>query len=135
MKALYMAHSGLRYLVVLVGILAIVYFAIGLLTKRPAGKPVRIVGSAFVGLLDLQILLGIILVATGRWYPALIGHVVPMLLAAGVAHGLLAANRKRPTPGYTLPLVAVVVAFALIWLGITAIQRGLFGSVPYYPLG
>jgi vacuolar-type H+-ATPase subunit I/STV1 len=125
MNILFQAHSGLRYLVLLVGLVALAYFVSGLVTKRPVGKPVRILGSSFVGLLDLQILLGIIMVAMGRYYPRLIGHIVMMLVAATVAHVLLVVNRKRPNPGYVLPLIAVAVALALIAGGLMAIGRGL----------
>jgi hypothetical protein len=125
MNFLFQAHSGLRYLVLLVGLAALVYFLSGLMTKRPVDKGVRILGSSFVGLLDLQVLLGIIMVAMGRFYPQLIGHIVMMVLAAAETHVLLVLNRKRPNPGYLLPLIAVAVALALIAGGIMAIGRGL----------
>ncbi|HVG63729.1 MAG TPA: hypothetical protein VNA24_34510 [Hyalangium sp.] len=125
MNFLFQAHSGLRYLVLLVGFAALVYFLSGLMTKRPVDKGVRILGSSFVGLLDLQVLLGIIMVAMGRFYPQLIGHIVMMVLAAAETHVLLVLNRKRPNPGYLLPLIAVAVALALIAGGIMAIGRGL----------
>jgi vacuolar-type H+-ATPase subunit I/STV1 len=125
MNILFQAHSGLRYLVLLVGVVALAYFVSGLATKRPVDKGVRILGAAFTGLLDLQILLGLAMVAMGRFYPQLIGHIVMMLLAATVTHVLLVVNRKRPTPGYVLPLVAVAVALALLSGGIMAIGRGV----------
>lgn len=130
MNFLFQAHSGLRYLVLLVGLAALVYFLSGLLTKRPVDKGVRILGSTFVGLLDLQVLLGVIMVAMGRFYPQLIGHIVMMVLAAAETHVLLVLNRKRPNPGYLLPLIAVVVALALIAGGIMAIGRGLLTRTP-----
>ncbi len=126
MNFLFHAHSGLRYLVLLAGLVALAYFVSGLATKRPVGKGVRVLGALFTGLLDLQILLGLIMVAMGRYYPRLIGHIVMMVLAAAVTHALLVINRKRPTPGYVLPLVAVLVALALIVGGIMAIGRGVF---------
>jgi hypothetical protein len=126
MNILFHAHSGLRYLVLLSGLVALAYFVSGLVMKRPVGKGLRILGAAFTGLLDLQVLLGLIMVAMGRYYPQLIGHIVMMLLAAGVTHGLLVMNRKRPNPGYLLPLIAVVVALALMVGGIMAIGRGVF---------
>ncbi|MBX5484246.1 MAG: hypothetical protein IRZ16_20670 [Myxococcaceae bacterium] len=126
MNALFMSHSGLRYLVLLAGVIALVYFAIGLAMKKTAGKPVRVLGSAFVGLLDLQILLGLGLVAMGRWYPAVAGHLVMMLLAAVETHVLLVVNRKRPQPGFLLPFLAVLIALVLIVGGIHAIGRGPF---------
>ncbi len=131
MTFLFHLHSGLRYLVLLVGVIALAYFAFGLATKRPVDKAVRILGSSFAGLLDLQVLIGIVMVAMGRYYPQLIGHIVMMVAAAGVTHVLLVVNRKRPTPGYTLPLAAVAIALALIVGGILAIGRGVFTSYAF----
>jgi hypothetical protein len=128
MSFLLHAHSGLRYLVLLSGLVAIAWFAFGLATRRPVDRSVRILGAIFVGLVDLQILLGILLVATGIYYPQLIGHIVMMLLAAGLAHALLAVNRRRPNPGYVLPLAGVGGALVLIIGGILAIGRSVVGS-------
>lgn len=130
MNILFQAHSGLRYLVLLVGLAALIYFLSGLATKRPVDKGVRILGSVFTGLLDLQVLLGLIMVAMGRFYPQLIGHIVMMVLAAAVTHVLLVMNRKRATPGYVLPLIAVAVALVFIAGGIMAIGRGLLTHTP-----
>jgi hypothetical protein len=112
-----------------VGVVAVAWFAFGLATKRPVDKTVRILGSSFAGLLDLQILIGIIGVAMGRYYPALIGHIVMMILAAGLAHGLLVKNRKSANPGYVLPLIAVGGALLLVVGGIFAIGRGPLSGV------
>jgi hypothetical protein len=131
MRMLFYAHSGLRYLVLLMGLIALAYFAYGLATKRPVDKAVRILGSSFVGLLDLQVLLGILLLGAGwPFYPALWGHLVMMVLAAGLAHALLVVNRRRPDPGYLLPLIAVAGALVLIIGGILAIGRSLVGTTP-----
>ena len=126
MNALFAAHSGLRYLVLLAGLVAAVFFAVGLAQKRPVTRAVRVMGAVFSGLLDLQVLLGLVLVLMGRYYPALIGHIVMMLAAVAVVHILLVKNRKRPQPGYALPLVAVVLGLALIAGGILAIRPSLF---------
>ena len=126
MNALFAAHSGLRYLVLLAGLVAAVYFAVGLAQKRPVTRAVRVMGAIFSGLLDLQVLLGLILVAMGRYYPQLIGHIVLLLLAVAVVHGTLVANRKRPQPGYALPLVGVVLGLVLLAMGILAIRPSLF---------
>ena len=131
MNFLFHAHSGLRYLVLLAGLVALAYFVSGLVAKRPVGKGVRVLGAIFSGLLDLQVLLGLVMVAMGRYYPRLIGHIVLMVLAAGVTHALLVINRKRPNPGYLLPLIAVVAALVLIVGGILAIGRGVFTTTPF----
>jgi heme A synthase len=129
MRMLFYAHSGLRYLVLLMGLVAVAYFAYGLATKRPVDKSIRIIGSSFVGLLDLQVLLGIVLLGSGwPFYPALWGHLAMMLLAAALAHVMMVLNRRRPNPGYLLPLIGVAGALLLILGGILAIGRSLVGT-------
>ena len=128
MKILYYAHSGLRYLVLLVGLVALAYFVWGLATRRAAGRGVRALGAAFVGLLDLQVLLGLVMLVLGRYYPQLIGHIVMMVLAAVTAQVSMSVNRRRPQPGFVLPLAGVVLALVFIIGGIMAIGRGVFTS-------
>lgn len=126
MTALLHAHSGLRFLVLLLGAVNLVVLGLALAQKKPFGKLHRILGASFAGSLHLQVLLGAGLVAMGRWYPQLIGHLVMMVLAAGAAQAAMTINRKRPTPGLQLPLLGVVVALACIFGGVMAIGRGLF---------
>lgn len=125
---LYHAHSGLRYLVLLIGIVAALYLAFGLLTRRPWDGPARGLTAAFTGSLDLQFVLGILLLFFRPFYPALIGHIVTMLLAIAAAHGLSVAARKATDPRrrYGLALTAVVLALVLIAGGIMSIGRGVF---------
>lgn len=124
MTGLFHAHSGLRFLILLVGVVEVVALALALAQKKPFGKLHRILGAAFAGALHLQVLLGVGMVALGRWYPALIGHVVLMVLAAVVAQASMSLNRRRTTPGTALPLAGVVVALLCIVAGIMAIGRG-----------
>lgn len=129
LNLLFKAHSGLRYLVLFVGLVALVYFAYGLVTRAPADKKVRILGSSFAGLLDTQILVGLVLIGAGWPFQKMLwGHMTLMLLAAVLAHVLLVINRKRPQPGFLLPLIAVGGALVLILLGILAIGRSPMGS-------
>lgn len=130
MEFLYAAHSGLRYLVLLLGVVAALYLLFGWLTRRPYGSPARILVSAFVGLLDLQVLLGIGVLLTRPYYPALVGHIVMMLAAVLAAHGLsIAARRATEAPKrYVYSLSGVVLALLLVVGGILAIGRGVFQS-------
>lgn len=123
MTPLLHAHSGTRYLVFLAGLIAIGYLAFALATGRSAGKATRVLGAVFSGLFDLQLLLGLALVAMGRFYPAMWGHLSLMILAAVQLHALLVMNRKRAVPGQVLPLVAITAALVLAVAGIFAIGR------------
>lgn len=128
MTFLYHAHSGLRYLVLLAGLLAVLYLAFGLVTRRPYDRGARVLGAAFTGTLDLQVVLGILLLFVRPFYGALMGHVVMMILAAIAAHGAAVYARGRPDDRqrYGVSLAGVAVALALIVGGIMSIGRGVF---------
>ncbi len=130
MTPLFHAHSGLRFLILLLGVVNVVVLGSGLVTKKPFGKVHRILGASFAGSIHLQVVLGLVLVAMGRWYPALIGHLAMMLLAAVVAQAAMTVNRRRATPSMQLPLIGVVVALLCIFGGVMAIGRGLFTMTP-----
>lgn len=124
---LFHAHSGLRYAVLLVGIVAFVILRYGSYRKQPFGRTDRIAGLVFTTLLDLQVLLGLATVLSRPWFPALIGHITLMVLALLSAHGLGIAARRATTDTrrYNLALFAVVVPLLLIVGGIMAIGRSL----------
>jgi hypothetical protein len=128
---LYHAHSGLRYLVLLAGLVAIVVFARGLLTGRPVRGAKRFT-IAFNALLDLQIVLGFGLFFGGIFYDALTGHMAMMLLAAVAAHGsaIMAPRAATERKELAMRLAGVVIALVCIALGIMAIGRTILGSAP-----
>jgi hypothetical protein len=128
---LFHAHSGLRYLVLLAGVLALLVFAYGLIARRP----VRAAGgftAAFTGRLDVQLLLGFALLLGGIFYPAVTGHMVMMVLAAVAANGaaMLAPRASTERQELVMRLAGVVVALACIVIGIMAIGRSVLGSAP-----
>ena len=120
------AHSGLRFLLLLLGVVNLVVFGLGLVRKQAFGKLHRILGSSFVGMMHLQVLIGLSMVAMGRWYPALIGHIAMMSIATVVGQVAMTVNKKRPTPGFQLPLLGTALALACIFGGVMAIGRGVF---------
>jgi heme A synthase len=138
MTFLYHAHSGLRYLVLLAGVIAIIYFAYAFFSRRSDEKLGRVLMSAFVGVLDLQILLGILLVIGGIYYPMLIGHLSLMVLAAVAGHvfAVLAKRATDAASAHRHRLIGTLLALALIVAGISAIGRGLFETrAPMIALG
>jgi hypothetical protein len=124
-ETLHTVHSMMRYLVLLAGVLAAVGVALARLrSSGPAGAD-RTAMTAFVALLDVQVLLGLILLAVWPYYPMLIGHIAMMVLAAAVAHGgsLVARRREPARSGAPIRAAAAVLALVLVVGGIMAIQR------------
>ncbi len=131
MTGLFHAHSGLRYVVLLLAVVNLVVLLAGLASKKPFGKLHRALGAAFAGTLHLQVVLGIVMVALGTYYPKLIGHFAMMILAAVLAQVTMSINRRKPTPGFQLPLIGVGGALVLIIGGIMAISRGVLQSTAF----
>ncbi|NJL93758.1 MAG: hypothetical protein HC915_08500 [Anaerolineae bacterium] len=65
-------HSGWRYLVILATGLVFIFFAFALITRGTKAKQERIAMAAWAGIVDMQILLGLLLWAP-RWSTTAIG--------------------------------------------------------------
>ena len=123
------AHSGLRYLILLGGVLTVLYAAYGVVSGRAYDKTIRILSSSFVGTLHLQILLGLALLLSGMFQPALIGHIFMMLFAAAAAQIPVSVMRRRPEElkSYMPHGIGALTALAVIAGGILAIGRPIVG--------
>lgn len=122
------AHSGLRYLVLLAGLVAVVYAATGLLRGRAYDRGMRITSLAYAGFLHLQVLVGLFLLVSGRFQPtALIMHIFLALMAAVVAQLPPSVMRRRPPEErtYAPHLVGTVASLALIVLAILSLGRSV----------
>lgn len=126
-------HSGLRYIILALGLLVLIVSLLGVLQKKPYSKLMRVSASIFAGSLHLQVLVGFFLLVSGRFYPALIGHIFLLLFAAVIAQVPVSVLRRRPMEERTyMPhLVSTVVALGLIWAGVASIGRGLLESNVY----
>lgn len=127
MSILFHAHSGLRYLVLLAGLASFLYSIIAAVRGQPWDRGGRILLASFIGLLDLQVLLGLVLVFVWPFHAALWGHIVLMVLAAAAAHFTSVITRKRSPERQSHLTVALGVAGTLVLVvgGITAIGRSV----------
>jgi hypothetical protein len=123
------AHSGLRYLVLLLGALAALYAVIGMMRKQPVDKTGLTLLRVWTMLLDVQFLAGVLtliaLLMAGRFYGQLIGHLVLMVGAVAVAHmGAIRLKKAEPAArGYGLMLATSLVPLLTIVGGILALGR------------
>lgn len=88
---LFEAHSGWRYIVILVAIAAFVKLLLGLIGNGRWGRWDQLLGAALPIVLDIQLLLGIILwIVEQRWNGADVlrswEHPVIMILVVAAAH-------------------------------------------------
>ena len=123
------AHSGFRYLVLLMGVVVIGYAAYGMASGRPYDTRMRALSAIFTGVIDLTVLLGFVNIFTGMFYPQLGGHIVMMVLAAAVAHIVHRVVKTRPEEErtYAPHVVGTVVVLGMVVAGIMAIGRPIVG--------
>jgi len=126
---LFYAHSGLRYLVLVAGILVIGYAVFGMAAGRPYDKSMRILSAVFTGLVDLTVLFGVAHVFSGVFYPQLGGHIAMMVLAAVTAHVVHGVMKRRAPADRTWAphIVGTIVVLTLVVFGILAIGRPIVG--------
>lgn len=125
-------HSGLRWVVVVVLIAALLYMLYGWLAKRPWDRRGQILLSAFSGLVGLQWIVGLVfLVVWGSQTGFGIRHYWEHLFAQTLA--LVAAHlhymwRRREMADvvrYRNNLLAVLGTFGLIFVGILALPENM----------
>jgi hypothetical protein len=128
---LFMAHSGVRYLVLLAGAFTLLLALVGLSTGATsgAGRAARRLFRLFAGVLDLQVVLGLAAVLTRPFQGIFIGHLITMVLAAVAAHVVAARLRKLPPEKSSTPLVltGTLVTLVLLVAGIMALGRPILG--------
>ena len=120
-------HSGLCWIIVVVGLIAVIKFLIGMVRKEAFGKMDRGLSSGFSGLIDLQVTLGLLyFLITGfggmGFPPYRIEHMVTMLIAAVAAHA--PAMFKKADNKYAVALGAVVGTLVLIFIGVARLPGG-----------
>ena len=124
-----MLHSIVRWVIVLVAVIGIGRYALVMAGRMPGSKLDRGLMSGFTGLMDLNVLLGLIYLlwsglATPIGFPMQrIEHAVTNVIAVVVAH-IFAARAKKATDdksmarnnllGIVVSLVLVVAAVAVV---------------------
>ena len=127
MGVILMFHSILRWVLVIVGLFALVRFLIGWMRKSEFAKMDRGLQAGFSGLMDLQVVLGFIFFfwsgLTGAGFPTFrIEHMVTMLVATVVAH--LPSFMKKAENKFAIGVYAILGALVLVYLGVARLPNG-----------
>lgn len=130
MNILFMAHSGLRWLILLVAAVAIVKFALGWLQGSEFKGMDRGLTSGFSGLMDLQATLGIVFLLwngfSGTGFPMYrIEHGFIMILAAAVAHLPARWKNADSKKRFRNTLFTIIGSILLVIVGLTMLPGGL----------
>jgi hypothetical protein len=121
-------HSLLRWLVVVAAAIAVIRYVIDLVGKSPDVELGRKLMMAYTILLDVNVLLGLILIVgraigVGQILPVWIEHAVTNLVAVIIAHIFAARSKKMAEPKRAAAwrLAGVLVSIVLIVMGVARI--------------
>ena len=126
MNILLMIHSILRWVILLVAVIAIVVFLVSWLRRSQLQGVDRGLMSGFSGLMDLQATLGIVLLVwsglAGVGFPRYrLEHALIMVLAAVVAH-LSARWKNAEEPlRYRNYFLTILASLVLVLIGISVL--------------
>lgn len=123
---LFNLHSGIRWLVVAITVIALAKVLLGIVQKSKYDQLTFRIMIAFSGLITVQWVIGVILLlvlgdfdVSYRWE-----HAVIMTIAIGVAHMHM---RFKSMPGmirFRSSLVIIVVVLALVYVGVARLPQG-----------
>ena len=113
-------HSLVRFVILLVAVVGIIKVLIALVHKTKPDQIDRTLASAFTGLYDLQVLIGLLLILLGGLSQAI--HPIVMFIGVLLAHGLQAMTKRAEGTSATMyrlalfivPLVVILVGLATI---------------------
>jgi hypothetical protein len=123
-------HSGVRWLVVLVTIIALVKLILGIVQKSSYDQLAKRLMIAFSGLITIQWALGLILLLVLGVFNsgAIWGHAGTMTVAVAVSHMHNRWKRADDATRYQRGLMIVVAVLALVIIGVALVGGWKFGA-------
>jgi hypothetical protein len=123
-------HSIWRWVVVVVGVIALVKLALGLIQKRPFTGLDRTLSMLFSTSVDIQVVLGILVIVTSGFFTRERGEHIVMMVLALIAVHLPARWRAAPDQvRFRNTLIAFVVALVFIFIGVALLNNGAWARI------
>jgi uncharacterized membrane protein YphA (DoxX/SURF4 family) len=125
-------HSLVRWIVVVLAVVSLVAFALVWMNRLQASKRIWALMSAFTGMIDLQVLIGLIyLIATWGAVSGskqIIGyrmeHAVTMVVAAVVAHLSMRWRKSGDTVRARSNVIIIIVTLLIVFIGVARLPGG-----------
>ena len=124
-------HSGVRWLIVAVGVIALVRHVVGMFGKQAYDAIGRISLSGLTGLVTLQFLLGLTLIIwkgttinTASYWGLAGGHAAVMIIAIGVTAATSGRVRRANSDEqkWRIGTIGLLIVAVLIYVGVLAVN-------------
>jgi hypothetical protein len=129
MNTLLGIHSLLRWVILILGAVALVRYGLAWARGSAFGRLDRSLQGSYSGMMDLQVLLGLIFLVwtgfTGAGFPLVrLEHTFTMIVATAVAHVAARMKADQDALRFRNALLGVGVSLVLIYLGIAVLPGG-----------
>ncbi|CAG0996576.1 hypothetical protein ANAEL_02631 [Anaerolineales bacterium] len=129
MSFLLIIHSYLRWLILIVALVAVIKFAIGWRRGNAFQKMDNGLASGFSGLMDLQASIGLIFLVwnglAGTGFPAFrIEHTATMIIAAVVAHLHVLWKNADDKKRFRNSLFIILDTLIIVFIGVARLPGG-----------
>ena len=129
MEILLGIHSIVRWVIVIVAVLALLKYAFSWAANRPFQGMDRGLAAGFSGLMDLQVLLGLIFFLwsgfAGAGFPReRWEHMGIMIVAAALGHVPARLKALGDKQRFSYSLVCILGVLALVYVGVTLLPGG-----------
>lgn len=120
-------HSLNRWLIVVVAVIAAIKFLVGWLRKSDFEQLDGRLMMLYTILLDIQLLMGIILLLSGQLVRYRLEHAITMIIAIVLAHLSRLWRDKDGPVVFRNNFLAIVVGLLLIVAGVMVLPQGWLG--------
>ena len=119
-------HGDIRWLILLVGIIALVKFIIGFVQKKEYQQIDRRLMLAYSIVIDINVLLGLInLISIGVYARPQLEHAFMMILSLVVVHASAAWRKSEDSAKiFRNNIIVILVSLAFIFIGVITIRGG-----------
>ncbi len=126
-------HSLVRWLIVFVALIALVKFGLGYFRKEAPNQTDRALMSGLSGLVDLQALLGIILLGgtyltSGSFAPYRIEHAIAMIIAVIIVHQPMRWRKSEDPIVLRNNALTILAMLVVVIIGVMLLPQGWFSS-------
>lgn len=120
---LYQAHSGVRWLVVLMTVVAFGWLLFRYLQNQSYDKRTHIIMASWAGLVGLQWILGIVLMLVlGTFTGAQWSHAGVLTIALAVAHAYVPLKKRPDKVRFTGGLASIIAVGVLVFVGVQLVN-------------
>ena len=128
MDLLLMIHSAVRWAIIVIAVIAIIKFALALVTDASFKGMDRGLSSGYGGLMDLQVAIGLIYfiwngIAVTDFPAFRILHMIVMILAAALGHIPSRLKSMPDKPHFQYSLFAIIGSLVLVGVGLSLLPR------------